>query len=411
MLARLALRNLARNRRRSALALLVIASGGAALLLTAGFIRYSFNGLGEAVIKGGLGHLEVAPASAVATGGGPDRAAPPSVERWEPMRASIEAAPHVVGATGAIVLTGLVSRDERSVPFVGAGLETDREQRMGLEVRLRAGERLRSEAPPAGEEEALLGLGLAGQLGARTGDVVTLTVVTVDGTLNALDVRVAGLVTTGVQDLDVRFLRTHLATAQRVLGTTAVSSVVVMLDETARTAEMKGEITRLVAGRSPRLEVTDWQTRAPFYGQVRSLYAGIFGFLGSVVLVLVLLSSSNTLLMAVMERVREIGALLAIGTSPGQVLRMILLEGLWLGFIGGVAGGLLGASLGLLLRALHIKMPPPPGAVEGVDLGVALLPWDVAWVTGLMVVVLGLAAVLPALRMLRLRIAEALVHQ
>jgi putative ABC transport system permease protein len=408
MLARLALRNLARNRRRTALALLVIASGGAALLLTAGFIRYSFDGLGEAVIRGGLGHLEVAPAAGAE---GPDRAAPPAVEGWEPLRAAIEATPHVVGATGAIVMPGLASRDERSVPFLGAGLEPDREQRMGLEVRMRAGSRLRPGAPPEGEEEALLGLGLARQLGARVGDVVTLTVVAVDGTLNALDVRVAGLVTTGVQDLDARFLRTHLATAQRLLGTTAVSSIVVMLDDTERTAGMQGEVARLAAGRSPRLDVTDWQARAPFYGQVRSLYAGLFGFLGSVVFVLVLLSSSNTLLMAVMERVREIGALLAIGTSPGQVLRMVLLEGVWLGLIGGLAGGLLGAGVGLLLGALHVKMPPPPGAVEGVDLGVTVLPWDVAWVTGLMVVVLASAAVLPALRMLRLRIAEALVHQ
>ena len=46
MLALIALRNLSRNRRRTALALLVVAAGAAALLLTAGFVRHSFNGLG-----------------------------------------------------------------------------------------------------------------------------------------------------------------------------------------------------------------------------------------------------------------------------------------------------------------------------------------------------------------------------
>jgi len=410
MLARLALRNLSRNRRRSALALLVIASGAAALLLTVGFIRYSFAGLGEAFVRGGLGHLEVAPTPSQRSGTGPERAGRPALEDWEAARAAIEATPHVVGATGAIVVAGLASRDERSVPFVGVGLEPDREQKMGLQVRLKAGGGLSTAPPPVGEEEALLGLGLAGQLGAGAGDIVTLTAMTVDGTLNAIDVRVAGVVTTGVQDLDARFLRTHLVTVQRLLGTGAVSSIVVMLDETARTEAARGEVAGRLARGWPNLEVTDWQARAPFYGQVRSLYAGIFGFLGSVVLVLVLLSSSNTLLMAVMERVPEIGALLAIGTSPGQVLKLILLEAVWLGLIGGGAGGVLGLGLGLLLHALHIQMPPPPGAVESMDLQVQLLPWDVFWVTLLMVLVLVVAAVLPCLRIFRLRIAEALVH-
>ena len=65
MLARIALRNLARNRRRTLLALLVVAAGAASLLLTTGFVRESFAGLREAFIRGGLGHLEVAPAAAL----------------------------------------------------------------------------------------------------------------------------------------------------------------------------------------------------------------------------------------------------------------------------------------------------------------------------------------------------------
>ena len=64
MLTFIALRNLARNRRRTLLSLTVIGFGFLAILLTGGFVRHSFNGLSEAVIRGGLGHLEVAPVSA-----------------------------------------------------------------------------------------------------------------------------------------------------------------------------------------------------------------------------------------------------------------------------------------------------------------------------------------------------------
>jgi putative ABC transport system permease protein len=405
MLARIALRNLTRNRRRTLLALLVVAWGAASLLLTAGFVRQSFEGLGEAFVYGGLGHLEIAPA---AGGAGPDRAAPPSFADWRVVQADVEGLPHVVGASGAIVLNGLVARDERTLPFVGAGLEPGRERRMGLIARLKAGRPLGDNAPAAGEDEALLGLGLARQLGANVGDVVTLTSMTVGGTLNALDATVVGLVTTGVQELDERFLRVHLATAQRVLGTDEVSSLVVMLDATRRTEELRGVIGRRLRGRA--LEVTTWQQRAPFYRQVRTLYGGIFVFLGGIVVVLVCLSSSNTLLMSVMERVREIGALLAIGTSPGQVVRMVVLEAAWLGLIGGLLGCVLGVAVTLLIHSLHVRLPPPPGAVDPMDLALSLVAWDPIWVVGATVTMLVAAAAVPAWRILRLRIVEALSH-
>lgn len=407
MLVRIALRNLLRNRRRTLLALLVVAAGAAALLLTTGFVRESFAGLREAFIRGGLGHLEVAPAATLEPA---DRTGPPAFEGWQEARSAIETIAHVTGATGAIVLQGLVSKGERSLPFVGAGLEPDREARMGLVVRLRAGRGLAVEAPAAGEDEALVGLALARSLGAAEGDVITLTAPTADGVLNALDVRVVGLVTTGVQDLDARFLRVHLLSAQRLLASQAAGSIVVMLDDSSRTTAVGEEIARRLAGHVPRVAVSDWQARAPFYGQVRSLYAAIFGFLGTIVLVLVALSSSNTLLMTVMERVREIGALRAIGTSGGQIVRMIVYEAAWLGLLGGAAGCVLGSGAVAIIHALRIELPPPPGAVDPMALRLQILPWDFAWVTAAMALVLSAAAVVPAARALRLRIAEALAH-
>ncbi len=408
MLAWIALRNLARNERRTLLGLLVVAAGAASLLLTAGFVRESFVGLREAFIRGGLGHLEVAPAAALEQQA--DRTEPPTFFGWLEARRAVEAVAHVTGATGAIVLQGLVSKGNRSVPFVGAGLEPDREALMGLTVRLRSGRGLAVTPPAEGEDEALVGLALARSLGAAEGDILTLTSPAAEGVLNALDVRVVGLVTTGVQDLDARFLRVHLVTAQRLLATEAVSSIVVMLDDTSRTAAVGEQIARRLSGHVPRVAVSDWQARAPFYGQVRSLYAAIFGFLGTIVLVLVALSSSNTLLMTVMERVREIGALRAIGTSGGQIVRMIVWEAAWLGLLGGAVGCVLGLGAAAIIHALRIELPPPPGAVDAMALRLQILPWDFLWVTATMVLVLSAAAVVPAVRALRLRIVEALAH-
>ncbi|HEV7502761.1 MAG TPA: FtsX-like permease family protein [Vicinamibacteria bacterium] len=409
-LAVIALRNLARHRRRSLLSLLVIAAGAVAVVLTAGFIRFSFDGLREAIIHGGLGHLELMPA-ATAGPTGPDRSAPPALADWAPVRAAAESTPHVLAAGAAVYLTGMASKDDRSAAFVGVALEPDRERRMNLEVKLRGGVNLSDAPPAAGEDQVLLGAGLGHSLGARPGDVVTVTAMTTDGTLNALDVRVVGFVTTGLQELDARVLKTHLVTAERLLGTDKVSSIVIGLDDTSRTQETGDALARRLPSLfATPLVITDWRARAPFYGQVRALYSGIFWFLGGIVFVLVCLATSNTLLMSVLERIREFGTLLAIGTGRGQLALMVVLEALWLGVAGALLGDLLAGGLVVAINAAGIEMPPPPGAAAGFPLRLSVRPGDFIGVVGLMMVVLALAAVYPAARAVRLRIVEALGH-
>ena len=406
----IALRNLARHRRRTLLSLLVIAAGTVALILTTGFIRFSFDGLREALIHGGLGHLELMPA-ATAGATGPDRSAPPAFADWARVREIAESTPHVLAAGAAVYLTGMASKDDRSSAFVGVALEPERERRMNLEVKIRGGANLPDAAPPVGEDEVLLGLSLAQSLGAAPGDTVTITSMTADGTLNALDCRVAGLVTTGLQELDARLLKTHLATGERLLGTDRVSSIVIGLDDTARTEEAGDALAqRLLSVSAERLVITDWRARAPFYGQVRALYSGVFWFLGGIVFVLVCLATSNTLLMSVLERVREFGTLLAIGTSRGQVALMVVLEALWLGVVGALVGDGVAALLVMAINAAGIEMPPPPGAAAGFPLQLAVRPGDFVAVVALMTLVLAVAAIFPALRTVRLRIVDALGH-
>jgi len=296
----------------------------------------------------------------------------------------------------------------KSASFVAVGAEPDREQAMGFNTRLRAGAVLPAAPPAEGDDAALLARGLAASLGAKPGDVVTLLALTPDGSLNALDVRVAGILTTGVQDLDTRFVKLHLATAQRLLQSTGVSDLLVMLRDGVPLDAGKRAVARAVAAHRPALAVVDWKARAPFYDQVKNLYLGIFWFLGTVILVLVVLSASNTLLMAVLERTRELGTLRAIGTSRAQLAAIVLLEALWLGLLGGALGCLLGWGATLAINASHLQMPPPPGAVEPIDVELALVPAAFAGTVALMLVVLAVAAVVPIARATRLRVAEAL---
>ncbi|HEV8629870.1 MAG TPA: ABC transporter permease, partial [Thermoanaerobaculia bacterium] len=260
----MALRNLARNRRRTAISLLVVATGTVAMLLTSGFIVFSFRGLETALIHGGLGHLEVAAADA-AGGGHLDRPVSGALADWQALRRRLTSLPEVAAAGANVHLMGMASTASgKSASFVGVGVEPDRERAMGFTTKLRAGRGLPAAAPPAGEDVVLLARGLAATLGVRPGDVVTLLALTPDGTLNALDVAVAGVFTTGVQDLDTRFAKVHLATAQRLLQTAAVSDLLVILRDGVPLLAGRRAVTRAVAGHRPPFAVVDWQARAPF---------------------------------------------------------------------------------------------------------------------------------------------------
>lgn len=409
LLASIALRNLARNRRRTALSLLVVAAGVAGLLMTSGFIRFSFAGLQDALIRGGLGHLAVAPQRGDARPTTAANAAPPDFAGWAEVRREIEALPEVVAAEGVVQLAGVVSRGDRSTAFVGVAVEPERERRMRFDAKLRAGSELPA-AVGAGEDRVLLGLELARTLAAEPGDVVTLMAMTSSGNLNAVDVVVAGLFTTGLTELDSRFLKLHLESAQRLIETDAVSTIVVGLKDDSATDRVVRKLQGTFERKQPALTVADWRARAPFFEQVRSLYLGIFYFLGSIIAMLVCLSASNTLMMSILERMRELGTLLAIGTSRGQLAALVLLEALWLGLLGGLVGGALGASLAATINGIGIKMPPPPGAVDAVELVLWLHPLDVAAAVAVMLVLLAVASLVPIVRLMRIPVVDALGH-
>jgi putative ABC transport system permease protein len=412
MLVLIALRNLFRNQRRTALSLMIVSVGTVTLLLTVGFVRNSFDGLRDAVIQGGLGHLEVAPEPEPgAEMSSEDRSGhAPEFRDWRAVRDTIERQAGVRAAGATIQFAGVATNGTRSASFIAVAVEPDRERRMGFDVKLRAGANLTDREPLAGDDRLLLGSGLVRALGAAPGDSVTIMAATPDGALNAVDMIVDGVFTTGLQELDSRIVKMHVSTAQRLLGTDFITSLIVSLNDAGAAGRVEAELRQRLAGNKPPLTITGWEARAPYYTQVRSLYAGIFVFLGTIVALFVALSTSNTMLMSVLERVREMGTLLAIGTSRAQLARLLTFEAFWLALFGGIAGSALGLSLVGVINALRIDMPPPPGAVDPIPLKLTVIPSDLVWIGGFMTIALVGAAIPPMVRVFRLRIIDALGH-
>ena len=412
ILARLALRNLLRQRRRTALTLLVVVAGFLALSLAGGFMAQTFQGLSDGAICGGLGHLQILPPGAL--DGDEAQSLEKALPDGEALAAALRRDPAVAEVLPRISFMGLLSNGPKSVAFLGTAGDPVLEPRHmasaealkdGARAPGGAGSRWLAADPAA--REVVLGVGLARALGATVGSSLTLMSTTRDGALNAVDVDVVGLQDLGLRELNDRFLTVSLATAGQLLDAGPARSRLSLILK--RPDDVVAEQARLQA-RLPETTVKPWFELASFYRQVKLLYFAIFGFMGLVLFFVVLLATVNTLLMSVMERVREFGVLRAMGLQPRQLLVLLQWEGAFLGLFGSA----LGLAATLLLRAglnaLHLQMPAPPGTSHGYELNIHLVPAVYALVALGLQATLQVSALFPGLKAARLRIVEALRH-
>jgi putative ABC transport system permease protein len=153
-----------------------------------------------------------------------------------------------------------------------------------------------------------------------------------------------------------------------------------------------------------------WIDLATYYKQVNTLFNGIFLFMGIIVFFMVLMSSVNTLLMAMLERTREIGTMLAMGTPRTWIVALFMLEATLLGGMGAVVGVVGGNLLGAILNSAGLHMPPPPGYSVAISFKVLHVPAIMVGASILVIFSLALSSIIPAIRASRLQIAEALAH-
>jgi len=401
-----AARNVFRNRRRSLLTAGVVAFGFAAFALAGGFMSQTFRGLKEGTIRGGVGHLQFAKEQTFT--GLEDRTLEHGVDREETAAKVLASDPAVAEVLPRIDFVGLVSNGRRSIPYLGVGLDPAPEARAMDTARTVIAGRWLSGPDEAG---AVLGTGLAKALQVRPGDSITVFATTPDGVLNALDLTVTGLSDVPIKELDDRYLATTLGAASRLLQVSdRVSKIVVTLKPSANLDAARARLSRSLAATGIALATRDWRQLAVFYGQVKLLYAGIFGFMGGVLVIVVLLACANTMTMAVAERIREIGTLRAIGTPPVRVRRMFVSEGILIAVLGCAVGAGFAVVVRAALNASGIVLPPPPGATHGMPINVELFP--VTYAAGLLVMAgtLALASYFPARRASRVPIVEALAH-
>lgn len=220
----------------------------------------------------------------------------------------------------------------------------------------------------------------------------------------------------GLKELDDVFMEMHLAQAQKLIfGGTApqVTAIQLQLRHTDQVPQAKARLNELLATslQGAPLEVQDFETLVPIYGQTIQFFDSVFGFIATLIGVIVLFTVGNTMSMAVVERTVEIGTLRAIGLRRSGIRRLFMVEGMLLGSIGALLG--VGIALGVASLINHSGMTwTPPGYVYAYPLKVRV--WDdtrliVGSAVGLVLVAI-VSAWWPANRASQLAVVDALRH-
>jgi putative ABC transport system permease protein len=403
---KLALRNVFRNRRRTLITLAAMAFGVAAIIVFGGFVHSIYWGVRESTIRSQIGHIQLYRAGYSEKG----TIAPYDylIADYPALRAELLKLPHVKAVTGRLGFSGLISTGDTTTSFVGTGVQPESETDLSSMAVIVDGKELASRDPRG----VTLGVGLARAFGVKPGDELTLLTTTRSGSINALALKVRGVWESGEKAYDDRFLRVGLPEVQRLIDLEGgeVQSVVLLLDGTEHTALVRAEIDRLIRERGLPLEVKTWDDLALRYHQVRELFGRIFAVLTVIVSILVVFGITNTMTMAIFERTREIGTIMALGTRGRGVVSMFVLEGVALGVLGGVAGLVLGVVLATGITALGLQLPPPPGSTRGFAVQIFIVPEVLGQAFRLSLVTAALASLYPAWRAARLNVVEALRH-
>ena len=362
----LAARNIARQRRRSAFGLAAIAFGVAALVVANGFIDWILFKHRETTITSQFGHIQVSRKGYLEEG-----SADPFAFLLPKKSSVLDDLEHLPGLRvlgKRLALSGLMSKGEETVSFIGEAVEPDKESILSSGIRVSKG----AELSPDDPKGIIVGLGLAANLGVDVGDTVVLVANTASGGVNAVEVRVRGLFATMSKAYDDVALRVPLGVAQQLLRVDSAHVWALLLERT----EDARPTVRLLRERfaNQGLVFTEWIELADFHVKAVALFKKQVGVIRAIIAVIIVLSIFNTMIMSVMERTGEIGTLMALGRTRRGILRLFVVEGTMLGVAGGLIGLVLGTAAAGLLSYVGIPMPPPPGQSWGFDAEVLVTP-------------------------------------
>jgi len=400
----MAWRNVWRNRRRSLLTVMAIGLGLAFNIFLRGVTDGWHDEMIDNSVRAEIGHIQIHRAGyheePSINKTLPD---PPEVER------AIRGLPNLLGYSFRVIGSGLASTAENSTGVEILGVDPAQERTVTTVQRvIVSGQYLSSGVG----RPVLIGELLARRLKASLGDKLVLVVQAADGSMGAQLFRVTGIFRSGSPELDGGIVYILRSDAQDLfwLGDRVTEAVVLL--RSAR--EVPGAVTALQRNlRRDDAEILPWWIVEPFIKQLIQLDDAFFYVIALIFFVVISIGILNTLMMSIFERTREFGVMMALGTKPGQIVRLVLEEAFGLGLVGLGVGCALGSAATLFFakEGINLASVKAGAAVTGITSSVVyteLTQVNLIYSSIAVLVVVLVVALYPAARASRLKPIHAI---
>ncbi len=399
MLALIAWRNVWRSRRRSIIMITAITLGLWGGLFAVGIYTGMYATMVDSAIDRNLTHMQLH-----FPGFRDERLIGMVIPRPQQIVDSLSGIPGVKAVSARTVIEGMGSSPSSSQGVEIIGIDPAAEQKATAIARhivegtyFEGGERL----------PIVIGRKLAEKLSLKLRAKLVLSFQGPDGAIQYGAFRIAGVFDTESSTFDGTTVFVRHSDLDTLTGTPLIHEIAVRLE----TNDSLDSVSRTIAARYPGLQLETWKDLAPELKLTEAADISMAIILGIILLALVF-GIVNTMLMSVLDRIREFGVLMAVGMKRGRIFRMILLETLMLSLTGSVIGIALGSLTVAWTFRTGISLAWFSEGLSLYGIGSVVHPevhTQIYGALGVMVVVAAsIAAVYPALKAIRLRPASAI---
>lgn len=362
---KIAWRNIVRNKFRSLITITAIGFGLAALI----FIRAFVNG-GDCQMVENYTNLISAHIQIHKQGFHRKMGLERSIKDIDKIESILSSAPGGLFFAKRVKDYTLVSSTEQSSGVLLFGIEPEKEKQVTkLHERIKTGNFL-SEGD---DDKIVLGKDLLDILNVELEDKVVIMAQAADGSLAAGAYRVCGVLDTGAEEIDKGAALITLAAAQELLCLgDKVSEFAVRANDVYEVDEVSRQLKEKID--TAIFEVLSWKEISPMVLQWLEFDKSFIDMILLIVMMVVAAGIFNTILMGVLERIREFGIMLALGTKRRQIVLMVGLESFLLGVMGVVSGSLLGIAVSYYFSFQGISLSAFTEAFESYYVGSTIYP-------------------------------------
>ena len=409
----IALRNLKKNKRRSLFTIIAIALGFAAINIFGGFTSYVFSGLQNSYIyTKGNGHISIYK-------NGYLKSNKNDIAKFLISKKEASSIKNVTNNITDIILTnsqlsfsGLLSNGEISTIYIARGEVASNIKKI---KNLAPGKfsKLKSYTGKPLDDNKPFGIGvssgLAELLELNILDTAVAMAPTIEGQVNAMDVEIIQTFNMGIETLNDKVMLVPLAFAQSLYDTDAVEKIIILLKDGKKLNTITSSLKKMFKERALDMEVRTWKEEASFHKKVKTMFNVIFLFIFIIVLTIVIMSVVNTISMAVLERIREIGTLRALGVKNKGIVILFSFESLLLGLFGAIFGILFVLVFWLGINFFEPKWTPPQ-LTQKIPLEIHIVPEYLLLSVIFMTLLSMFTAIFPAREAGKMCIIDALGH-